>query len=108
MLSRVSIATNRHVPAGHHKLELVVPGLAEDGDVLLVAKAAGVVLELLVDPLDPVGVEDALVDLADQGLLVLGVEIAVDGELLGVLGELGERLGRRLRHRRSPRPRTPG
>ena len=38
----------------------------------------GIVLELLVEPLDPVGVEDALVNIANQRLLVLGVEIAID------------------------------
>ena len=63
VLGRVAVAAERHVPAGHHELELAVARLAEDGDALLLAVAAGVVLQLLVDPLVPVGLDDALEDL---------------------------------------------
>ena len=55
---------------------LLAARLAEDGDAVLLAIAAGVVVELLVDPLVPLGVDDALEDLADDRLLVFGVEVA--------------------------------
>ena len=55
---------------------------AEDGDAVLLAVAAGVVVELLVDPLVPLGVDDALEDAADDLLLILGVEIVVVDEVV--------------------------
>ena len=49
VLLGVAVGAQRHVPAGHDELELVVARLAEDGDALVGAPllAAGVVLELL-------------------------------------------------------------
>ena len=60
MLGRVAVAANRHVPPGHHELELLRSGITEDGDAVLLAVAAGIVFELLVDPLVPLGADDAL------------------------------------------------
>ena len=56
------------------------PGRAEDGHALL-AKTAFVVLQLPIEPRDPVGLNQADEDLADQPLLVGRVEVAVDHRL---------------------------
>ena len=76
VVGRVAVAADRHVPAGHHELELVAARLAEDGDAVVRAVAAGVVVQLLVDSLVPFGVDDALEDAANDVLLIFGVEIA--------------------------------
>ena len=83
MVGRVAVAADRHVPAGHHELELLAARLAEDGDAVLLAIAAGVIGELLVDPLVPLGADDPLEDLADDRLLVLGVKVGVVDVVLG-------------------------
>ena len=46
MLGRMAVATNRQVPAGHHQFEFVAARMAEDGDALMLAVAAGIVLKL--------------------------------------------------------------
>ncbi len=60
--------------------KLLAARLAEDGDALLRTPflAAGVVLELLEDAGVPVRVDDALEDVVDDLLLLLGVEVAAD------------------------------
>mmetsp|Transcript_74425 Transcript_74425/g.151124 ORF Transcript_74425/g.151124 Transcript_74425/m.151124 type:complete len:245 (+) Transcript_74425:206-940(+) len=78
VLGRVAIAAHRHVTTGHHQLELALAWLAEDGDILLLAEATGIVLKLLVKLLDPVRIHHADKDLPDQVLLVLGVVVAGD------------------------------
>ena len=91
VVGRVAVATDRQVPARHHKLELVFARMAEDGDALMLAIALGVVFQLLVDPFDPGGIVEPLEDLADELLLVLGEEIGAD-HLLGdvpVIGHAG-------------------
>ncbi len=81
VLRAVAIATQRHVAAGEDEFELAGARFAEDGDALLLAKPADVVLELAVEAGVPVGAGHALEDGADEGLLVAGVEVAVDGRL---------------------------
>ena len=66
VVGRVAVAADRHVPAGHHEFELVRARLAEDRDAVVLAVAAGVVVKLLVDALVPLGVDDALEDVADD------------------------------------------
>ena len=83
VLSRVAVAADRHVAAGHHELELLGARLAEDGDAVLLAVAAAVVFELLVDAFVPLGIDDALEDAADEVLLVLGVEVVILDEVVG-------------------------
>ena len=63
---------------------LPAAGLADEGDRLVVAEAAGVVLELLVEPGVPVGLDELLEDVADEPLLVLREEVARHGGLGGV------------------------
>ena len=77
VLGAVAVATDRHVPAGHHELERAARR-AKHGDVLRLAVAAGVVFQLLVDPLVPVGLNDVLEDVPDHRLLVFGVIVAAD------------------------------
>ena len=72
----VAVAADRHVPAGHHEFELLAAGMAENGDAVVRAVAFGVIGQLLVDPLMPFGVDDALEDVADDVLLIFVVEIA--------------------------------
>ena len=89
VLGRVAVAANRHVPAGHHELELVAPRLAENRDAVLRRRSRRQSSSsCLIDPLVPVGVDDAFEDAADDRLLILGVEIAVD-ELLGDVPVVG-------------------
>ena len=60
---RVAVGAQRHVPAGHDELELVlVAGLAEEGDALLGPPflASGVVAELLEEAGVPVRIDQAL------------------------------------------------
>ena len=64
--------------------------LAEDGDAVLLAVAARIVLELLVDPRVPLGVDDPLEDAADEVLLVLGVEVVVDDVVVGDVPVVGD------------------
>src|SRR5262245_29789503 len=40
VISRVAVAADRHVPPGHHELELVAARLAKDRDAVLLAIAA--------------------------------------------------------------------
>ena len=82
VIGAVAVAANRHVPAGHHELELVAARRAENGDAVVRAVAARVVAQLLVDPLVPLGADDALENAADDRPLIVGVEIALD-HLLG-------------------------
>jgi hypothetical protein len=65
---------------GHHQLELIVTGLAENGDALGRAPRSlvRVVLKLLVDLLDPFGLEQPLVDRPADFLLILRVVVAAD------------------------------
>ena len=76
----VAVGADGHVPAGHDELELAAARLAEDGAAQAGAPrlAAVIVLELLEELLVPVGIEDALEDVENERLLVLGVETAGD------------------------------
>jgi len=65
VVDRVAAAPQRHVPAGEDELELAAARLAEDGDGLIVAEAAAVILQLLVETRDPVGNDQALENLAE-------------------------------------------
>ena len=65
MLDRMSVAPHGAVAAGHHELELALPRLAEEGDALRLAKSAQIVLELLIEALDPVWIHQPLEDLTD-------------------------------------------
>ena len=80
VLGRMAVATQRDVPAGEDELELLAARRAEDRHALL-AKTVFVVLQLPIQPCDPVGLNQADEDLADQPLLVGRVEIAVDHRL---------------------------
>ena len=82
----VAVRPDGLVPAGHHELELVRPRLPEEGDALGGAErlAAGVVLQLLHEPLVPVRVHQPLEDVAHDAPLLLREELAVQG----VLGDL--------------------
>lgn len=81
MLGAVAITTPCHVPAAEHELKLAAARLAKDGDALLVAKAANVVIELLIEAPVPLRRRDALEDAADHRLLIGCVEVALDGGL---------------------------
>jgi hypothetical protein len=76
VLGRVAVASQGHVPAGEEELEPPAAGLADQGDRLPVAEAAGVVFELTVVPLVPGRIDQPLEDLPDQLLLVLREEVA--------------------------------
>ena len=69
--------------AGHDELELV-PRLAKYRDALLLAISAGIVFQLLVNPLVPVRLHDLLEDVLDHRLLVGVIEIAADVRLRDV------------------------
>ncbi len=87
----VAVATDGHVPAGHHEFELLAAGMAKNGDAVVRAVAFGVVGELLIDPRVPFGVDDSLEDAADDVLLIFVVKIAGD-ELVGdvpIVGDTG-------------------
>ena len=71
VLGRVAVAPQRHVAAGEQELERSAPGLADQRDRVAVAKAAAVVLHLLVEAGVPVRLDQALEDLPHQPLLVL-------------------------------------
>ncbi len=63
---------------GHHELEGAGCGLAEERDRLVVAPAAGVVLQLPVVTFVPTGVDDSLEDRAHECPLVGAVEVGVE------------------------------
>ena len=81
MLGTVTITAQGHVAAAEHELKLAAARLAKDGDTLLVAETADVVIKLLVEALVPLRGGDALEDAADHRLLIGRVEIALDGGL---------------------------
>src|SRR5262245_11703638 len=76
VVGRIAVAADGHVSAGHHEFELVAVRRAEDGDAVVRAVAARVVAELLIDPLVPLGADNSLEDAADDGPLVVRIEIA--------------------------------
>ncbi len=76
VISRVAIAANRHVPARHDEFKLVGTRVSEDGDTVVRSVAARIVAKLLVDPRVPLGADDAFEDAANNGPLIVGVEIA--------------------------------
>ena len=63
--------------AGEQELKRSAAGFADEGDRLVVAEAAGVVLELLVEPRVPLGLDQVLNDVANELLLVLREEVAL-------------------------------
>ena len=78
VLRRVAVAANGHVPAGHHELKLLASRLAKDGDAVLIAEPAGVVAQLPIDPLVPLGLVEPFKNRADDGLLVGSIEVVID------------------------------
>ena len=72
MVGGVAIAAQRAVPAALHKLKLARARLAKYRNRLTLAPAFHVMLQLLVESLDPIRIEQPLPNGADEVLLIAG------------------------------------
>ena len=76
-----AVDADGHVTASHHHFELAVARLTEQRDALRMAVATAIVVQLLIDFGNPIGMEQSLVDGPNNVLLIFAVEIAVDRRL---------------------------
>ena len=78
MVDAVAITANRQVATRHHELKLPSPRLTKNRNRLFLAIASRIVLQLLFNPIVPVGCVETPEQGLDHILLVLGIEPAGD------------------------------